>query len=272
MGFLDDKVEGFDPGSGGRGKSYITRARYDVGFRVYVRGVGPEDSWFSSLDRDVQEVVDEVNESYPGTVDLSDPQEAANEVQSAKHVRFTLDRDNVLNHDVSWQGHRQFDMQLWTQGYREVLEPSLVEHMNGVDPMEWAWVEVKFAPDPYQSDVWDDLPEDRRRFIPFVTRHFDSREEAVAAAGGDASAGSSSSAGTVPPAEWDSAEMEGLSWAEWEEDILKDAQELCEEYGYELSSLNKPQRVKVVNALEETFGEWVPREKLDEIVQTAPPL
>lgn len=183
-------------GSGG----YVGLVRVDQGFKVFVSGRSLADSFIPCDPSDPQSVA----------TALATAKELSNKPQ--KSVRVTIFKDSVLNKEVTWQGDRLLDSVQWSEGYKQVLYPSMDEFMSVLDFGKPFWAQVSFKPDPVKPTRTGSDGTEQPNLVPYLVNRFNSKEEALQALdsdGNESAAGNSN--GLAQPPDFDPHEY---SWQE----------------------------------------------------------
>lgn len=238
----------------GGGGGPVGRVRVEMGYKVFVQGMY-ENSFV--VCGDFNDKAQRAAAQDKAQAILNEHGKGDKTPQAA--IRITQYKDGVLNWKVeNWKGNRYHDYPLWQDDTREIVLPSVEEHLAPADLGKDIWVRLGVK-DTLTDRTEDDGKGNKRpvRINYIVERFADEAAAQAAVAGASDPDGASSIATDVLP-DWDASGM-GMSAAEAVDYIVG---QLNEKTG---ASTPKPVLAKVFAELSAEFGGVVTPEQVAEI-------
>jgi len=152
------------------GGGYVGKVEVEIGFKVFVSGASNEESFFA-FDVRKPNTKDEALANARAFLN----EHAVTDRNPQASVNFILERDTVLNRDVShWQGDRHFTEPVWTDNYKEVIRPKMQE--AGVKGPGSYWAQITFLAD-VGGRMQKDQP-DKPALFAYINRTFRNKGDA----------------------------------------------------------------------------------------------
>lgn len=179
-----DVVKGYEKESGGGGGGWVCHTNVVLGYKVFAQGMSNDETFFpykigdenskKKARFDANAFKDKYNESVPaGGKKATNPSNA---------IRIELDKEQTYNKDTStWDGNRVQDTPLWTDAYKGLISPHLVESGAGEG---WQWALIQWAPDPWaeknnKTIINQVTGEETTPLVMFVAKVFLTKQEAL---------------------------------------------------------------------------------------------
>ena len=178
-----EKIAAAESGGGG----IVALCEIAVGYKVYAAGLPQAESFFATIPG---------NDASQKTAKAS--ADALAQVHQVKAPRFgmqiTARRDGATSRGVAvtWKDNRYFNVDIWTEAYKQVVGPSI--KAAGVTQLPWnGWARLGFKPDPFkqaqgEAGMTDTDAQGNKRFpqVAYVVEVFPDEASAHASAAADA--------------------------------------------------------------------------------------
>lgn len=151
------------------GGGLIAKVKVEMGYKVFVGGMGNEESWFAFAPGD------EVAKKAA----LNKARETGGRPQLS--LCFIAFKDSVKGREVGWQGDRYFVYPHWTDAYKEIVKPAMKD--LGVT-IGLQWLRFSWKDDPSGRQEADQEGNARTALIAFPVEKF-ANEAAATKAGGE---------------------------------------------------------------------------------------
>ncbi len=177
-----EEYEQAETGGGG----LIGKIKFEIGYKAFVAGVGNEESFFPFVSGD------DTSKSAAKVKCDALISEHDSSGRSQVCFQFRVYKDDVLGREVTWKGDRFFTHPLWTDGYKQIVRPSLKE--SGVEFGD-LWGRIGFAVDPSGRMTKNEDGEEVPAMVEYLAEVYKDQAAAQAAAAEFAESGDGGSSG-----------------------------------------------------------------------------
>ena len=213
-----DFVDQEQKATGGGGGGYAAKMQIEFGFKLFVKDVSNEDSWFPYIPSKDDKNGTRAKAEKQAKKTLAKLKEQGYEMSdSAKPyggLGITLFKNSVLNRDVNWENDRFFFETSWTtnKDYNDLIIPKLREASKasgvsiGEDPV-WGRLTFQETLDPENKRQTNQEGEDVPKLVAFVAELYPNKKAAEKAAedmgSSDGDSGSSDSPEGMDAKTWE---------------------------------------------------------------------
>lgn len=189
MAELSEFLKGMKKEEGvGSGNGFIGQIKVEFGYKLYLQGMSNEESWipYKAGDENAKKIAHASALNALKENGLSD-EDAAKKLRQSS-VAIIVQNGSVLNRSTNWKGDQYFVYAIWTDGYQQVVEPSLSGKIKSTSDLgKWLWGWVKFMPDPkgrtrtYTTKESDgtEKSEERTAMVAYIEEIFPTKVAAV---------------------------------------------------------------------------------------------